>query len=107
MNVLDFIPYGRENAISRRELVRLTGLDDRTIRREIKRLTKEGVPILSSSHYCGYWLSDDLDEWEAYIKEIDRRRESLYFTTLELRKEFYKRKGVKVTIVKEHIRRIS
>ena len=46
MNVLDFIPYGRENAISRRELVRLTGFDDRTIRREIKRLTKEAVQIM-------------------------------------------------------------
>lgn len=107
MNILDFIPYGKENAITRRELVRLTGLDDRLIRKEVKRLLKEGVPILSSSHCCGYWLSDDLDEWEAYIKETDKRRESLYFTTLELRKKFYERKGVKVTVVKEHIRRIS
>lgn len=107
MNILDYIPYGKENAITRQELAMRTGIDDRLLRKEIKRLTKEGVPILSSSHYKGYWLSDDLDEWEAYIKETDKRRESLYFTTLELRKEFYRRKGIKVTVVKEHIRRIS
>lgn len=106
-SLLDFIPHGKENAITRQELAILTGLDDRTIRKEIKRLSREGAPILSSSHCCGYWLSDDLDEWEAYIKETDRRRESLYFTTLELRKEYYKRKGINVTVVKEHIRRIS
>lgn len=107
MNILDYIPYGRENAITRQELAKLTKLDDRAVRKEIKRLTKQGVPIISSSHYKGYWLSDDIDEWEAYINEIDRRRESLYFTTLELRKELYRRKGIKVAVVKEHIRRIG
>lgn len=55
MNLLDYIPFGKENAVTRQELVRLTGLDDRTIRNEIKRLNREGVPILSSSHTCGYW----------------------------------------------------
>ncbi len=107
MNLLDFIPKGKENAVSRSELAIKTGLDDRTIRNEIKRLVKRGVPILSSSHTRGYWLSDNLDEIESYIKETDNRRKSLYFTTLALRKEFYRRKGIKVTVVKEHIRRNS
>lgn len=107
MNLLDYIPFGKENAITRQELVRLTGLDDRTIRNEIKRLNREGVPILSSSHTCGYWQSDDVKELEAYIKETDSRRTSLYYSTLELRKELYRRKGIKATVVREHIRRIG
>ena len=106
IDILQYIPAGKENAISRAELVLRTGLDDRTVRNEIKRLVKTGVPILSSSHSRGYWLSDDIDEWEKYINETDHRRESLYFTTLELRKEFYRRKGIKATIVREHVRRI-
>lgn len=107
MNILDYIPFGKENAVTRQELVKLTGLDDRTIRNEIKRLNREGIPILSSSHTCGYWLSNDVAELEAYIRETDSRRESLYYSTLELRKELYRRKGVKATVVREHIRRIG
>lgn len=35
MNIIDFIPKGHENALTRRELVELTGIDDRTIRNAI------------------------------------------------------------------------
>lgn len=107
MDIRDFIPTGKENAISRQKLIAITGWDDRTVRNEIKRAVKEGVPILSSSHCKGYWISEDLDEWEQYIRETDNRRRSLYYNTLNLRKEFYKRKGIRATIVKEHIRRIN
>ena len=105
--LINYIPVGKSNAITRQELVRLTGESDRAIRKEIKRLNRDGIPILSSSRGCGYWISDDLDELEQYINETDHRRESLYYATLELRKELYRRKGIRVTVVKEHIRRIG
>lgn len=58
MRIEDYIPEGREHAVSRAELVRLTGLPDRNIRQEIKaanrRLTEEGRAILSSSGARGY-----------------------------------------------------
>ena len=59
INVLNAIPYGKENAISKSELVALTGLSERQIRQEIKELntelTKKGTAILSSSQHRGYW----------------------------------------------------
>lgn len=36
MTITDFIPYGRENAISRQALAQLTGMDDRQVRRMIE-----------------------------------------------------------------------
>ena len=39
VELLNLIPYGKENAISREDLSKLTGWDDRKVREEIKRLT--------------------------------------------------------------------
>lgn len=67
MNIAEYIPEGRENAVSRRELARLTGLTDRSIREHIKganrALIGEGKAILSSSRARGYWISSEVQEW--------------------------------------------
>ena len=49
VELLNLIPYGKENAISREDLSKLTGWDDRRVRDEIKRLMRNGERILSSS----------------------------------------------------------
>lgn len=74
MELLNLIPYGKENAISRKDLSKLTGWDDRRVRDEIKRLMRNGERILSSSSAKGYWRSDDPDEIERFLKESDNRR---------------------------------
>ena len=84
--VLGHIPAGRENAISREELSRVTGLPDRTVRREVKRLVRAGIPILSSSTARGYWYSEDLQEIEAFIREDDARNRTSRKTTARLRR---------------------
>ena len=42
MELLNLIPYGRDNAVSRADLVRLPGWNDRKVRDEIKRLLRNG-----------------------------------------------------------------
>ena len=75
--ISDCIPYGKENAVSRAYLVKITGLPDRTIRNlvkeENKRLCKQGEAILSSSSNRGYWRTDSPAEMLAYIHEADHR----------------------------------
>lgn len=68
MDIKDFIPRGKENAISREMLRTLTGCSDREIRKMIReaRLNHEGSFILSSSDVSGYWLSDNLTEVRAF-----------------------------------------
>lgn len=47
--VADLLSRGRENAIPRRELEKLTGLDGRTVRLMIERERREGSPILADN----------------------------------------------------------
>ena len=41
MNIIDYIPFSRQNAISRRELCQLTELPDRLMRHEIEKARKD------------------------------------------------------------------
>ena len=53
--VADLLSHGRENAIPRRELEKLTGLDGRTVRLMIERERREGSPILADNA-TGYYI---------------------------------------------------
>lgn len=78
MNIAEYIPFGKENAVSRAELKILTGIDDRAVRLLIKEANRKalenGYAILSSSAAKGYWKSEDTGEIRAYLKESERRR---------------------------------
>lgn len=108
MNILDFIPTGKENAISKQELMSRTGIkDERLIRDAIKKQVESGVPILSSSGHKGYWYSEDIDEIEEFIRENDHRSNAINKTTAKLKKHLYEMKNIKVTPVRQHYRRLS
>ena len=79
----DMIPYGRENAITRDQLSRLTGLSDREVRRQIAELraedTDDDLVIASSSRRSrGYFLTDKPDEIKAFIAEMLKRIRMVY-----------------------------
>lgn len=44
INIADYIPTGRENAISRRDLAKLVGVNDRTVR-DLIHCARREVPI--------------------------------------------------------------
>lgn len=48
MRIYDILPEGQQNAISRRELMALTGLSDRALRLKIADERRSGALILSS-----------------------------------------------------------
>lgn len=54
MNLLDFIPYGHDNAVTREELARLTHLPDRIIRAKIQDLRQHHA-ILNMQDGRGYF----------------------------------------------------
>lgn len=111
MTVLNAIPYGRENAVSRAEIVRKTGICDRTVRDEIKKLNQElvkhGEAILSSSGKSGYWRSSNLLEMKQYLRESDHRRDRLFLNDEPIRKLVYSLEGVKRIPVRAHFRRVK
>lgn len=87
MNLLEHIPYGKENAISRKELEKSTSLCDRLNRELIERercsedICQDGV-ILSSSKSGGYWISDDEFEIREFNAELKSRIRSLQRTLI-------------------------
>jgi hypothetical protein len=76
MNIIDYLPIGSESTpITRDELARITGCDDRKVRDEISRLKKD-LPIINIGK--GYYIADDPDDpnLKAYIiSEMHRIRE--------------------------------
>ena len=73
----EHIPVGRENAISRPELCKMTGMGDRRLRNEIARLRRESTEsdlvIVSTSDGSGYFRTDNLDEIRHFTAEMAKR----------------------------------
>lgn len=71
------IPIGRNNAITRRGLMKLWNCKDRTVRRNVAQLRASGehseYAILSTSHGDGYWRSNDRAEIQQFILETNAR----------------------------------
>lgn len=111
MNLLNFIPYGKENAVSRAELQRLTGWPDRTIRAEIKRVNAEieklNEAILSSSGGRGYWRTSDLSEMKSYLRESDHRRSVQAKNDAPILKIVCRMEGTELVPVRAHMRRVK
>lgn len=62
--ILNYIPYGRERAVTRRELMAMTGMHDRTVRDYIKQARQSGISILNMQNGEGYYrpLEEDADD---------------------------------------------
>lgn len=56
------IPYGRENAISRKQLAHDLGMTDRRMREAVERARSDGLMIVNNGDGTGYYQTDDLDE---------------------------------------------
>ena len=106
MDILSLIPKGRENAITRGELMKITGLPDREIRAAIKKLVRQGNPILSSSGKAGYWLSDSWEEINSFIKEYERRQRSTDSNIAMLRRIYNEHHNICTVSVRAHQRRL-
>ena len=76
--VLGLIGTGRENAISRLDLIARSGLDERTLYGIIRILRVEhGFPVLSTKGVGGgYWLSNDSGEVRRAARSKDQEAHS-------------------------------
>ena len=79
-NILDFIPIGKENAVSKQSLMMQTGLDERKVRLLIADARMQ-VTILSLSD-GGYFIPDvnnpdDRDELFRFLKREESRLKSI------------------------------
>lgn len=77
INVVNFIPVGHENAISRRELCRKTGLTDRKLREEISK-ARETTCICNMSDGAGYYIPREVQEIDRFINQEKARARSIF-----------------------------
>lgn len=79
MNIVDFIPKGSANAVTRAQLMLATGLDDRAVRDAIEK-ARENIGILNMSDGKGYFLPD-------YSNPIDRAMADKFYRQQEHRQK--------------------
>lgn len=79
IDILDFIPKGRENAIKRSKLILLTGLSDRKIRELIADARRETV-IINLQTGDGYYIPTTKEEIERFVKQEEHRLKSIGYS---------------------------
>lgn len=65
MDIENFIPVGKENAIHMQELKKVIGSADAHIRALIKKARLKGAMICGSTLY-GYWIAENRAEFDTY-----------------------------------------
>ena len=82
MNIIDYIPVGHENAVSREYLVSITGYSDRKVRDMIEKACTREHPILNMQDGKGYFRPA---ENEMHLVRLYRAQEN--HRTLRIRKK--------------------
>jgi biotin operon repressor len=85
MNLLDYIPTGKDNAVTRPQLCKLTGMSDRKVREQISQLRRDHV-IINDQSGKGYYRSNDRAEIERYVRQETARLKSIGWSLKAARK---------------------
>ncbi len=72
-DITNFIGTGRENAVTRGELVAILNLPDRQIRRLIQEARDRGEIIINAQDGAGYYMSNDVGELKRQYQSNRRR----------------------------------
>lgn len=72
LQIFELLHVGAENALTLRELVQLTGEDERSIRRRIQAERKAGKLILSDCLH-GYFLPECPEDVQRFARSMSRR----------------------------------
>lgn len=88
IKIVDYIPFGKENAISRQQLERVTRLSDRDVREAIS-LARRNTVILNLSNGKGYFQPIQREEDDLvvkYFKQEDSRLKRIGWSLLATRR---------------------
>lgn len=83
IDIMDFIPHGKRNAIPSRDLQALLHVDKRDLQRIIRNARLKGAVICGKidGHKGGYFIPDSIEEAIEYIciekKSIQSQKEAL------------------------------
>lgn len=91
IDIVKYIPFGKENAISREKLCAVTGLPDRSMRDLINQARKRTV-IINLQNGSGYYrpTEDDMEDVLKY-KHQEENRATEVFGNLQPVREFIRK----------------
>ena len=75
-SIIDYIPKGKENKISRQSLVLCTGLPDCSVRRLISAARAEGHAIVGDPN-GGYYMAETEADYDLLLGELMSRAKKL------------------------------
>ena len=78
-----YLLCGQQNAVTLRQIVKLSELDNRTARRMIEIERRMGTPICSNNQ-TGYYLAADATELERFIRSMQHRAGEIWKTARAL-----------------------
>ena len=74
--ISDLLHKGRNNGLTLQDLVKLTGMDERTIRRRIHAERKSGILIMADCVH-GYFLPEDTYDVRRFIHSMSNRSKEI------------------------------
>lgn len=88
-NITQFIPHGKENRISTKELMRLTGIrDERTLRSRIRVERLVGARIASTkANGGGYYIPETEKEKTEYLKMMHSEAIAIFVAAKSVKEE--------------------
>ena len=87
MNILDLIPFGKENKVTTRYLMQISGKSMRAIREEVKILKVSDGVCTTKEDGGGYWRSDNRAEQERTASTLESGGFAMLRTAREIRKK--------------------
>ena len=95
MNIVDYIPVGKENAIPRADLARVLGMTDRACRKAIEEARDRGELICNDGDGAGYYLASDIGQIERQYR-VDKARAVAVFKRLKTMRRMLRENGKEV-----------
>lgn len=92
-SIAEFIPKGRENAISRASLAAMLNLPDRTVRQMIEKARREGEIIINLGSGEGYYISEDPADIQRQMKMNNSRAMAILVQQTHLRRKLRELEG--------------
>ena len=88
--ILSAIGEGQENAVHLSELIRISGMTDRELRKTIEYIRRQGIVILSGN--SGYYFPADEAELKAFVRQEEHRARSILVTLRPAKHYLYRLK---------------
>ena len=87
ISIIDYIPHGRDNAITNRELQERLQITDRQVREYVEQARREGVIIINLQDGRGYFQTDDIEYIERQYNQNRSRAMSILVQQKPLRRK--------------------